>query len=381
MVEEGLITPEEAVGRIEPAHVDQLLRATVRPGRPRQGDQDRQRPERLAGGRRRARGVRRRHGRRVGRPRREGDPRPDRDLAGRLPRHGRGRGDHHRPRRRHLPRGRRRPPDRQAMRGRLGRPDRRLRQRPGPLQRHRHGIQGGRLGQPRWIDRRPLSSARCRPSTPGSRTSPSSRRSSAGPTRSAGCRSGRTPTSPRRRRRRAATARRASACAGPSTCSARASGSRSCVARSSSPTPRRGPRPRLAAGGKLDADEAEAVATFDAAMAKLEVLQQGDFEGIFRAMDSLPVVIRLIDPPLHEFLPNLEEQLVKVTKAGDAATEEDKRAAGHDQEHARAEPDARPARLPARADDPGLREGPDPGDPQRAHRGHSGRRASRRPRS
>ena len=54
-------------------------------------------------------------------------------------------------------------------------------------------------------------------------------------------------------------------------------------------------------------------------MAKLEVLQQGDFEGIFRAMDGLPVVVRLIDPPLHEFLPNLEDQLVKVTKAGDAA--------------------------------------------------------------
>ena len=59
-------------------------------------------------------------------------------------------------------------------------------------------------------------------------------------------------------------------------------------------------------------------------MAKLEVLQQGDFEGIFKAMAGLPVVIRLIDPPLHEFLPNLEEQLVKVTKAGDAATPEDK---------------------------------------------------------
>src|SRR5204863_280529 len=43
-------------------------------------------------------------------------------------------------------------------------------------------------------------------------------------------------------------------------------------------------------------------------------------------MDGLPVVIRLIDPPLHEFLPNLEEQLVKVTKAEDAggASEEDK---------------------------------------------------------
>jgi pyruvate,orthophosphate dikinase len=81
---------------------------------------------------------------------------------------------------------------------------------------------------------------------------------------------------------------------------------------------------KAAAGATLDADEAAAVDTFDAAMAKLEVLQQGDFEGIFRAMDGLPVVIRLIDPPLHEFLPNLEDQLVKVTKAGDAATDEDK---------------------------------------------------------
>jgi pyruvate,orthophosphate dikinase len=81
---------------------------------------------------------------------------------------------------------------------------------------------------------------------------------------------------------------------------------------------------KVAAGETLGAEEGEVVATFDAAMAKLEVLQQGDFEGIFEAMDGLPVVIRLIDPPLHEFLPNLEEQLVKVTKAGDAATEEDR---------------------------------------------------------
>ncbi len=72
---------------------------------------------------------------------------------------------------------------------------------------------------------------------------------------------------------------------------------------------------KVAAGETLTADEQEAIATFDAAMAKLEVLQQGDFEGIFEAMDGLPVVIRLIDPPLHEFLPNLEDQLVKVTRA------------------------------------------------------------------
>ena len=83
---------------------------------------------------------------------------------------------------------------------------------------------------------------------------------------------------------------------------------------------------RLAAGETLSADDAEVVATFDAAMGKLEKLQEGDFEGIFEAMDGLPVVIRLIDPPLHEFLPNLEEQLVKVTRAEDAggASDEDK---------------------------------------------------------
>jgi pyruvate,orthophosphate dikinase len=82
---------------------------------------------------------------------------------------------------------------------------------------------------------------------------------------------------------------------------------------------------KTAAGELLSPDEQEAVGTFDAAMAKLEQLQQGDFEGIFKAMDSLPVVIRLIDPPLHEFLPNLEEQLVKVTRAEDngGASEED----------------------------------------------------------
>jgi pyruvate,orthophosphate dikinase len=81
---------------------------------------------------------------------------------------------------------------------------------------------------------------------------------------------------------------------------------------------------KVAAGDVLDADEQAVVAEFDTAMGKLEVLQQGDFEGILAAMSGLPVVIRLIDPPLHEFLPNLEDQLVKVTKAGDAATEEDR---------------------------------------------------------
>ncbi len=39
------------------------------------------------------------------------------------------------------------------------------------------------------------------------------------------------------------------------------------------------------------------------ALAKLKVMQKSDFTGIFKAMDGLPVIIRLLDPPLHEFLP------------------------------------------------------------------------------
>lgn len=39
------------------------------------------------------------------------------------------------------------------------------------------------------------------------------------------------------------------------------------------------------------------------ALAKLKVMQKEDFVGIFKAMDGLPVIIRLLDPPLHEFLP------------------------------------------------------------------------------
>ncbi len=70
---------------------------------------------------------------------------------------------------------------------------------------------------------------------------------------------------------------------------------------------------KLAAGGTLAEDDAEAVQRFDEAMGKLEKLQEGDFYGIFEAMDGLPVVIRLIDPPLHEFLPNHSEVLVDVT--------------------------------------------------------------------
>src|SRR6059036_1714848 len=43
-------------------------------------------------------------------------------------------------------------------------------------------------------------------------------------------------------------------------------------------------------------------------------MQREDFVGILREMAGLPVIIRLIDPPLHEFLPRYETLLVQVTK-------------------------------------------------------------------
>ncbi len=76
------------------------------------------------------------------------------------------------------------------------------------------------------------------------------------------------------------------------------------------------------------------------ALDRLLPIQQGDFEGIFEAMAGLPVTIRLLDWPLHEFLPPLEET------PGRAAARADPVAAG-------VEPDARLARVPARAVLPG----------------------------
>jgi pyruvate,orthophosphate dikinase len=60
----------------------------------------------------------------------------------------------------------------------------------------------------------------------------------------------------------------------------------------------------------LARDEAEELAALD----ELEKLQRADFLGILEAMDGLPVTIRLLDPPLHEFLPDVEELLVQDAK-------------------------------------------------------------------
>jgi pyruvate,orthophosphate dikinase len=64
-----------------------------------------------------------------------------------------------------------------------------------------------------------------------------------------------------------------------------------------------------------------------AALDALLPLQRNDFIGIFEAMDGLPVTIRLIDPPLHEFLPSLEELAVRV-----AVAEAEGRDPGHDRD-------------------------------------------------
>ena len=58
------------------------------------------------------------------------------------------------------------------------------------------------------------------------------------------------------------------------------------------------------------------------ALAKLEPMQQGDFEGIYEAMEGLPVTIRFLDPPLHEFVPTEEADIVAMAKEMGKSVEE-----------------------------------------------------------
>ncbi len=67
-----------------------------------------------------------------------------------------------------------------------------------------------------------------------------------------------------------------------------------------------------------DGDDAEA-----AALEKLRVAQKADFIEILEAMDGLPVTVRLLDPPLHEFLPSVDELMVKEATTG--LTEDEQR--------------------------------------------------------
>ncbi|MBV8850468.1 MAG: pyruvate, phosphate dikinase, partial [Methylobacteriaceae bacterium] len=64
-----------------------------------------------------------------------------------------------------------------------------------------------------------------------------------------------------------------------------------------------------------------------AALAKLLPIQRGDFADLFEIMSGLPVTIRLLDPPLHEFLPHTDEEIADVAKAMGADADKLKRRA------------------------------------------------------
>ena len=245
-----------------------------------------------------------------------------------------------RPRRDDLARGGRRARDGEAVRRRL----RGARDRPRPRARCTIGDARAARGRPAHDRRRHRTGDRRRRAARAARRSTrTSRRSSAGPTTCAACACARTPTRRRTPRRRASSAPRASASAAPSTCSW--------------PTDRLPVvREMILAAGR----EARR-----AALDRLLPSSRRDFEGIFEAMAGLPVTIRLLDPPLHEFLPSLEEATSEAMRAPDRAAP-------------RGEPDARHARLPARPHLPGdLR---DAGARDRAcgARGRASARARRR---
>ncbi|MEO0229069.1 MAG: pyruvate, phosphate dikinase [candidate division WOR-3 bacterium] len=58
------------------------------------------------------------------------------------------------------------------------------------------------------------------------------------------------------------------------------------------------------------------------ALAKLLPMQREDFKGLFKAMDGFPVTIRLLDPPLHEFVPKTKEQMEELSKRTGVSVEE-----------------------------------------------------------
>jgi pyruvate,orthophosphate dikinase len=82
-----------------------------------------------------------------------------------------------------------------------------------------------------------------------------------------------------------------------------------------------------------------------AALKKLLPIQRKDFEGIFKAMDGLPVTVRLLDPPLHEFLPHEAENQAEMAKELGVDVQDDQ---GRVSQLHESQPDARPPRLPPR---------------------------------
>ncbi len=154
-------------------------------------------------------------------------------------------------------------------------------------------------------------------------------------------------------------------------------------------------RPRAAADRAAHDHGADAEPSGDEAIDALLPFQREDFAGLFRAMDGLPVIIRLLDPPLHEFLPGLRRADPHGRRPPDPA-----RARGLDltpvdslvdeltgtramlrqvERPPRVQPDARPARRPARAQDPRPHPDAGPGDRRGRARGGSPRVGDPRP--
>ena len=82
-----------------------------------------------------------------------------------------------------------------------------------------------------------------------------------------------------------------------------------------------------------------------AALAKLLPMQRDDFAELFRIMRGFPVTIRLLDPPLHEFLPKTDEEFEEMARL--TGTQR-RRGAAARRRAARDQPDARSSRLPPR---------------------------------
>jgi pyruvate,orthophosphate dikinase len=60
----------------------------------------------------------------------------------------------------------------------------------------------------------------------------------------------------------------------------------------------------------------------EASLNRILPMQREDFEGIFRAMDGFPVTVRLLDPPLHEFLPHMDEEVEELALSSGRPVEE-----------------------------------------------------------
>ena len=65
---------------------------------------------------------------------------------------------------------------------------------------------------------------------------------------------------------------------------------------------------------EIQAQLIESQKLYNGALRKLLPMQRSDFEKIFRIMDGFPVTIRLLDPPLHEFLPNEESLQIELAR-------------------------------------------------------------------